>query len=69
MGRRYANVLRPWFTCGVVVAPMLAVSISYILLKEMGNAAAWLYGVGPAPCMAMLHPQGKSLASVLLKRA
>lgn len=24
---------------------MLAASISYILIKEMGNAAAWLYGV------------------------
>ena len=33
---------------------MLAASISYIFLKEIGNAAAWLYGVCPALHVVML---------------
>ena len=61
MGRQYAHILRPWFTCGVIVAPLLAASISYILVKEMANAAAWLYGVRLAfdPYM-LLHDWGFS---------
>ena len=63
VGRRYAHILRPWFTCGVVVALMLAASISYILVREMGNAAAWLYGVCLAYNMfALLQNEKESLA-------
>ena len=45
LGRRSAKILRPWFTCGVAMAPILAISISYILGRELYNAMAWLYGV------------------------
>ena len=54
VGRRYSRALKIWFTFGVVVAPMLAVSISYILCRELFNAAAWLYGVS-CPAWYLAH--------------
>ncbi|CAK0736192.1 hypothetical protein CVIRNUC_000706 [Coccomyxa viridis] len=65
-GRQNSKLLRAWFTCGVVVAPMLAVSISFILVRELWNAAAWLHGLtGDVPAAGRQGEPGLALELVL----